>query len=115
MLTNEEVQKIREVEIQNPTEGYLYYGSIKTISVKGEGDDKELSIVFNWFAKAVGYPPMPTGWVSDNNLTYGLPLMMAQIMKQPDLRRIVLISPVSSETTVLFEEVKFDTSKIKKP
>ena len=112
MLTNDEVQEIREVEIQNPTEGYLYYGNIKTISIEGEGDDKELRIEFNWLAKAVGYPPMPTGWVSDNNLTYGLPLMVAQIIRQPDLRRIVLMSPLSGETVVLFQEVKFDVSKI---
>ncbi len=55
-----------QFEVQNTDEKYIYRGEIKTAEVVGG----ELSMTFSWMARGEGFPPIPTGWVNESNLTY---------------------------------------------
>jgi hypothetical protein len=97
-------------------EGYLYYGSIKTISIK----DGELQIKFHYFVEAVSKLLVKTGSSSiglcepsvgsEKILAYSTPLSGAFIKK--DDNSMILGTPVSGDILIFFKKEEIDTSKI---
>jgi hypothetical protein len=97
-----------QIEVQNPEEGYLFRGEIKTAEVTLIG---EMEITLNWMAKAEGIegggPPVPRGWINETNLDYGASL---EIYSVSDIgpsaeggdSRICLRSDITGEIVVLY-------------
>lgn len=87
-----------QAEIQNSAEGYIFRGEIKTITVK----DSTLEIRFAWLGKGVGWPPLPTKWVRDDNLDYALGLYACSVSKLSGGDRLCLNSHLVGEIVILF-------------
>lgn len=92
-----------QMEIQNPNEGYIYRGEIKTIVVENDTVKAE----FAWLGKGKGFPP--TGWVKDDNLTYAasLDIYTASNIGSSGHEvgggdRLSLMSSIVGETVVIF-------------
>ena len=105
-----------QVEIQNPTEGYLYRGEVDTIEIRAD----ELHVIFEWVARGQGYPPLPTGWVMDDQVVYNLPLIGSQVTNvgpnpEGGGDRIQITSSVIGEIVILFpnDGGKLDISQVK--
>jgi len=131
-LTHDAVQRFvgGEAEIHNEIERYLYRGEIERIAVDGVGDAATLKIKFAWSAKGEGIPeggqliPMG-GWVKDDDLEYGLGLMMSSTRdigpgSTPDGdiggdNRLRIEALVSSELIILYPPngSKLDRSKVR--
>tara|TARA_Y100000310_G_scaffold184277_1_gene184413 strand:+ start:772 stop:1194 length:423 start_codon:yes stop_codon:yes gene_type:complete len=98
-----------QVEVQNAGEGYMVRGEVERIAV----EDNELRVRFAWLASAVGFPPLPTGWVKDDRLDYAAGL---EIYTPSDIGegRVALNSFITGETIVLFPKdgSKLDPSQV---
>ena len=98
-----------QMEIQNPSEKYLYRGEIKSIDVV----KTDLVVKFSWLAKGVGYPPIPQNWVKDNRLDYSACLEIYQQVELND-KRFCMNSPITNEIVILFpkEGSRLDPAKV---
>jgi hypothetical protein len=83
-----------QMEVQNPTEGYLYRGEIGRIGV----NDNELQVGLRWVAKGEGFPPT---WIKDDKRYYAASLEIYQVSEIGE-ERICLYSPVVDELVVFF-------------
>src|SRR5688572_30222261 len=118
-MTSEMVQQFvgGQAEIQNESEGYLLRGEIESATV----EDDTFKIRFKWLAKGEGYPPLPTGWVKDDNLDYGAALVLysvTDIGPSEEIgggNRLHLSSWVTGESVTLFppDGSKLDPAKVK--
>lgn len=90
-----------QIEVQNEDEGYLYRGEIATITLVGEGRDATMKITLNWMAKGEGFPPLPSRWVKDSNLTYEAGLLI-YVPSHIGGGRIALASNIVGELAVLY-------------
>ncbi|MFA6536279.1 MAG: hypothetical protein WCT25_02475 [Candidatus Paceibacterota bacterium] len=109
-----------QMEIQNPSEGYLYRGEIQTATV--EESANELHVRFAWLAKGEGFPPLPKSWVNaPEDLDYSASL---EIYTVSDIgpsghidgdHRLCLNSSITGETVILFppNSSKLDPDKVK--
>ena len=103
-MTNQRTleQKIKSyvggiMEIQNRAEGYLYRGSIKSISIENE----YLNVEFSSLKKGVGYPPIPSKWVEDGQRNYSASLSIYSVSDIGN-GRTGLQSAITDELAVLF-------------
>ncbi len=105
-----------QFEVQNQNEGYIFRGEIKTATLN---DHNTMEIDLEWIAKGEGYPPLPTGWVSDDHLTYKASLDIYSVSNigpgSEGDDRICLTSAIVGETVVLYPPngSKLDRSKVK--
>lgn len=105
-----------QMEIQNQSEGYIHRGEIEEVAVEGE----MLQVKFAWCAKGEEYPSIPTRWVKDDLLEYGLSLVEGftsiSDIGQGDSgsSRICIQSVLSGETIVLFppDGSRLDRNKV---
>lgn len=106
-----------QIEVQNPNEGYIYRGEIKTAVV----EDNEVRITLNWMAKGEGYPPIPTRWVTDGRLDYAASLEIYSVSNIGPSggevgggNRISLNSQIVGELVVLYpaDGSKLDPTKV---
>ena len=102
-----------QIEIQNPSLGYLYRGEIASIAVQGEGDAATLVVDLSWIAKSESDDRPPARWIADTNLIYRARL---KIYAAFDIgaQRLALISSLLGETAVLFPPngSKLDPSRV---
>jgi len=89
--TAEQLQKFvgGQYEVQNTAEGYIYRGQIESLGIEGEGEDAELVIKFVWMAKGEGFPPIPTMWVNDSDLSYRMSDLLYRASDPGDGRYII--------------------------
>jgi len=88
-----------DMEIQNPSENYLYRGPIESATVEGED---HLKVLFKWLAKNDGGPNRPTPtWTRDEKLEYTASLTIYSV-SDIDNGRICLNSFIGGETVILF-------------
>jgi len=113
-MTIELVELVKEyvggqMEVQNPTEKYMYRGEIETISI----ENNELKVRLAWLAQGKGYPPLPQKWVKADRLDYEASLEVYSPC-EIGVGRIVLHSSVTNETVALFPPngSKLDASKV---
>lgn len=106
-----------QMEIQNESEGYIYRGEIKTITV----ENNELRAEFIWLAKGEGSPPLPDRWVKDERLDYMASLDIYSVSNIGPTGneiggsdRISLLSPIVGELVILYppDGSKLDPSKV---
>lgn len=98
-----------QMEIQNQSEGYIYRGEIKDITI----EDNDLKVEFNWLAKGEGFPPIPKSWKNDTHLDYAASLEIFSVT-DIGLERICLCSHITNETVVIFPPSgsKLDPKKV---
>lgn len=104
-----------QIEIQNAREGYIFRGEIKTAVV----EDNELRVILNWMAKGEGFPPLPTGWVTEKNLGYEAGLVAYHVSDigrgTEGGNRLCLQSAIVGEIVILFppDGSKLDPARVK--
>ncbi len=92
-----------QMEIQNQSEGYVYRGELKKLTI----DDKtnELKAEFVWLGKGDGFPP--TSWKKDDRVDYAASLDIFSIRNIGPSQgeggdRWCLMSNITGETVMLF-------------
>ena len=93
-----------QLEVQNPSENYLYRGEIESVVV----EDGDVKVRFVWCAKG-----KEGGWINDDNLDYGASTMIYRAQEIGN-GRLAMSSFITGETAVFFppDGSKLDPAKV---
>lgn len=97
-----------QLEVQNPEEGYLFRGKIRTVGIQ----DEDLVVEFVWLAEGEGYPPLPKKWVKVKPEPYQVNSALFTASDIGDDR--ICLTTLLHETAVFFlaKNCRFDSSAV---
>lgn len=97
-----------QLEVMNPSEGYVYRGEIESVEVANEN----VRVKFAWVARGKGgYPP--NGWINHDDLLYAASTAIYVATDIGD-GRVAMSSAIVGETAVFFppDGSKLDPAKV---
>lgn len=112
-----------QMEIHDDKTNEIYRGEVKTITVTEDTSrGKILRVQFAWFAKAEGHPPLPTGWVKNDQTDLAVDLSLHVVSNIGSSGgdvggsdRICLKSKMLGETIILYppDGSKLDPAEVR--